>query len=349
MPALPSTDSLARPLRQGFYLVTLQDGTEMVAEYREHGKGAGKRWWQYVSETPLEEKKPSPLEAVVSFKKVSDAQVKEALKRALTWEEQVQHSYESFKNNDVMEGVLEAYPPECRKLQVGDELEVGNLRDCKVVALFEEGRVVTYSFRNIEHRYGREVDQGVALRTSYWIGIVKKREVTRENRVRESRLEGAFVTTGLSGVMRKLLGELTDSPDYQRGYVWSAEDQQRYLDSVFEGRDLGRFIFVKHPYPQAEELLDGKQRLNCLNLFFQSRISWRGLFWHELNKLERYQIENRSVQVATLSGSAFSRSDRLRVFLEVNAAGVPQSEEHLDHVRALLAEALAQEGRPVRS
>lgn len=332
-----ASSSTARPLRQGFYEVTLADGRKLIGEWREATKGGEKVWWEHLSETPTSEKKRVRLVGVVAFEKASPAAAQAALKRELTAEEKLQVSYESFKNMEALDSPSSDLPPPNRILKVGDMLEVGNLKDCKVEKLWENGRVVTFSYHALENHYGRMVDNGRQLHTFVWTDVVPALPRTPTQRVRMGRLEGAFTTTMLDSLLRLPQRGLVDNPDYQRDYVWTEEDQQRYLDSVFEGRDLGRFILVRHKYPKPEEILDGKQRLRCLTLFRQSRLAWRGVYWHELNRLERGQIENRSVQVARLESEKFSRADCLRVFLEVNAGGVPQSEEHITHVKQLLA------------
>lgn len=136
---------------------------------------------------------------------------------------------------------------------------------------------------------------------------------------------------------------LDSAPDFQRDYVWTPDDQQRYLDSLMAGRDLGRFIIVNRPYPNRDQVLDGKQRLNCLMMFLRSEISWRGLHWHEMTPGDRSRLENRVVQIAKVDEGRYSKADLLRIFLEVNAGGVPQSDEHLARVREMLAQEESQQ------
>lgn len=61
------------------------------------------------------------------------------------------------------------------------------------------------------------------------------------------------------------------NPDYQRGSVWDEEDREKLLDSIFAGREIGRFVFKQLPFIRANddgnyyEIVDGKQRmLTCL-------------------------------------------------------------------------------------
>lgn len=62
-------------------------------------------------------------------------------------------------------------------------------------------------------------------------------------------------------------------PDYQRGSVWDEEDREKLLDSIFAGREIGRFVFKQLPFIRANddgnyyEIVDGKQRMLTLLAF----------------------------------------------------------------------------------
>ena len=73
----------------------------------------------------------------------------------------------------------------------------------------------------------------------------------------------------------------------------------------------------------------------------KSELAWRGSYWHELDRVDRCAIDNRVNQVARLKEANHSRADFLRIFLEVNAGGVPQTVEHLAHVQQLPDDELA--------
>jgi hypothetical protein len=91
------------------------------------------------------------------------------------------------------------------------------------------------------------------------------------------------------------------------------------------------------------EILDGKQRIQTLKDFTQSRFPYRPenddpVYWHQLNRRDRSFFERRTIQFSELDGENLSRTDLLEIFLDVNAGGVPQSEEHLTKVRQMLKE-----------
>jgi hypothetical protein len=78
------------PKRQGFYEVTLDDGTECIAEWREQDKKDGKQWWRYVSDDPTVEKTPVLLTSVKAWRPALKEQIEQALKRELTKAERIE-------------------------------------------------------------------------------------------------------------------------------------------------------------------------------------------------------------------------------------------------------------------
>lgn len=67
------------------------------------------------------------------------------------------------------------------------------------------------------------------------------------------------------------------NPDYQRGSVWDEEDREKLLDSIFAGREIGRFVFKQLPFIRANddgnyyEIVDGKQRMLTLLAFYKMK------------------------------------------------------------------------------
>jgi hypothetical protein len=336
------------PARQGFYNVTQADGTKTIAEWREHGKNTGKRWHVYVSDDPTIEKTPVVLEVakspVVAYTPASKAEVEALLKRELTVDEQIESAYQSFlRHGDLDERYVCDIPPS-RQVRVGDPIVYGNLDECRVVAVKDDGTIVVFSHHVIERKHGVERDLGTDYRAVYWNEVLPVIQGTTAF-ARQSRLYGAYANSTLKSVISRALRSLDDSPEYQRDYVWTAKEKEMFLDSIFAGRELGRFIFIRREYPHIDQVLDGKQRINCIREFVTSRLAYRGMYWHELSHKDRQLFEGRSIQYADLPEERFSHADFMEIFLEVNIAGVPQSEEHLEHVKGLLAKERAKEAR----
>lgn len=329
----------SHPARQGFYAVKTASGDEFVAEWREHVKELGKTWYRYAADEPTQVKQPTLLmEQVVEFRAASRDEVAKLMARELTHEERIERAVQEHLRLFEIDNL--PAPPACRTLAVGDPVEVGALEDAHVAALADNGRVVVVTCAYARPRRGEPEVRGLDYRAFDWTSVVRKGERSEEVFGRRPFMDGTYLSSAVDSLLFRCLRGLEFNPDYQRGYVWSDEDKQRYLDSVFQGRELGRFLFVTHPYPRKTEVLDGKQRLSCLWDFWTSQLTYRGKYFHQLSEQDAHLFRARSVQFADLSSTRMSRADLLQIFLEVNAAGVPQTEEHLAHVRALLEQEL---------
>lgn len=328
------------PSRQNFYEVKLVNGDEIIAEWRELSKKDGKRWWQYTSEDPTIEKTPVALEGVTGFRPVSKDAVAAMLRRELTHQEKIERSLHDAGTR-YLRHASEDDPevPESRILKVGDELVYGNLDDCVVVATHVGNRLVTLTCTRELRQQGQVVSTGTDYMTVGWFSLNKKTTEQPEHLFKgDQYISVNYSNSDLTSLLHRMEpGAVTDAPDYQRGYVWTDADKEAYLEAIFEGRELGRFVFVKYGYPRVTELLDGKQRLNTIWDFYCSRIAYKGVYWHQLSRYDRHKFKSRSVQYADLNGEQYTRLQLLQTFKAINAGGVPQTKEHLAHVDELIA------------
>lgn len=313
----------------GLYMVQVKSGSDGVVEqlgnWLHLPKTRTPRWIEPTSSDPLKD--------VLAWRKTTAEEIQPY---------RIEQAYERYRGF-LLYPDYPHRPPPSRLVEVGDKLEVGNLKNPVVVAVKEDGCVVVFSFRSSSGRDSSPGEATLEYRALPWYNVLPAKAVRHDVVLSKPPVfQGSFSNSSLSGLLQQVFQGLEDAPDFQRGYVWNVEDQQRYLDTLMQGRDLGRFILVRRKYPLQTMVLDGKQRLNCLRLFFTSELDWRGVFWHELSYVDRHRAADRLVQTATIEESEYTRADLLRVFLEVNAAGVPQTPEHLAHVQALLEQEEAQ-------
>jgi hypothetical protein len=90
-------------------------------------------------------------------------------------------------------------------------------------------------------------------------------------------------------------------PSWQRGLVWNAGQQSRFILAVWSGTDLGSYITNEWcGYPDAgralaensQILLDGQQRLHSLEAYFLDRLATPDIqgqprLWSEIGRVER--------------------------------------------------------------
>lgn len=331
----------AKPARAGFYWATLEDGTEVIAEYRAiaHSKNE-KAWFRYESADPTVDKVPRALEvAVTAYRKASREAVDEALRRELTLSEQCKAAYaqwrESCRNWD---GYRQVELPERRRLRMGEKVKAGSLTDCEVVAVYEEGQAVAVQSTLVRSQTSvRKVD------VWHWTHV-ERLEPPSPSSFSSPRIRHAlsFSPADVDSVLSRVVKwNVDDNPRYQRGYVWSLADKRRLIASALARRELGKVVFVRREYPLRPQILDGKQRLNTLLEFKAGQFDFQGFYWDQLSFTDRTAIDEAPMLIADIHEEHVDEVFVLQTFLDLNAAGVPQSEEHLAAVQAQLAEALA--------
>lgn len=133
--------------------------------------------------------------------------------------------------------------------------------------------------------------------------------------------------------------DLRLDPEYQRGHVWTREQQTAYVEYQLMGGEVSRTIIFNSPdwySDKAEyiELVDGKQRLEAVRAFMRGDLP---AFGHTIDEFEdklptmEYRFR---FQICTLP----TRKEVLSLYLKINAGGTPHTQEELDRVRELLEE-----------
>jgi hypothetical protein len=274
---------------------------------------------------------------VEAYVKIDEAAVTAALKRTPTREERIAASLALYyESKDGLAPYWSGVPPS-RLLQVGQAVTVGNLREARVASVHEDGQILTIEHRTFKNQSDKEMDWGTSFGTWYWLDVlpIVATPATTLSKTPAFTSQSYFNTQLEHLIKRVYRDGVSDAPAYQREYVWTLADKELLLEALFNGRPIGRFIFVKEKYPNADILFDGKQRMNTLLELVSSKLPYKGVFWHEMAPSDRQAVLGRSVQFAELDVEQYSKADLLDIFLEVNAAGVPQTQAHLEKVRAM--------------
>lgn len=133
--------------------------------------------------------------------------------------------------------------------------------------------------------------------------------------------------------------------EYQRPYVWGEKEQQQFLNSLFNEKPIGSLSVVEESHKEDREyieVVDGRQRLTTLMMFFDSEISYNGYYWKDLDIIEKRYIRNIKFPMLYLSMKGSTKDDmvpmkvKLEYFHGVNFSGVPQSEEHRIEIEKML-------------
>lgn len=135
---------------------------------------------------------------------------------------------------------------------------------------------------------------------------------------------------------------------YQRGLVWNMEQKQLLLDSIYNGIEIGKFVFrerswdtlckemIEDGHAFSYECVDGKQRLNAILDFLQNKFKdSHGNYFNDLSgRAQRRILGYNKLAFGKLDESS-TDADVINAFLYVNFTGIPMSKEHIEHVKSI--------------
>lgn len=133
---------------------------------------------------------------------------------------------------------------------------------------------------------------------------------------------------------------------YQRDLVWTLEQKQLLIDSIYNGIEIGKFLFRYRSWKHIEDgmkndghgfswdCVDGKQRFHAILHFVQNKFpDSYGNYWNDLNENAQRKILGYNKLSYGEMGETAKDSDVIETFLTMNFTGVPQSKEHLEFVK----------------
>lgn len=134
---------------------------------------------------------------------------------------------------------------------------------------------------------------------------------------------------------------------YQRDLVWTLEQKQLLIDSIYNGIEIGKFLFRYNAWSRMEkekeetgeehswDCVDGKQRLLSILEFLQNKYpDSLGNYWDDLSDIAKRRFLNyHNLSYGELSESA-TDEDVIENFLTLNFTGTPMSKEHIEYVKS---------------
>lgn len=136
-------------------------------------------------------------------------------------------------------------------------------------------------------------------------------------------------------------------PDFQRGHVWTTEQQAAYIEFCLKGGKSGRNILFNNPnwtYIKNDSyndfvLVDGLQRITAVTKFMNNKLAVFGG-----NLLQDFTGTIGDIKRQILRGQMFkvyindlqSKKEVLQWYLDLNSGGVVHSQEELNRVRKLI-------------
>lgn len=162
--------------------------------------------------------------------------------------------------------------------------------------------------------------------------------------------EWTYFQKALSDLARDY-GGLEMSPDFQRGHVWTPQQQQHFVENVLRGviPSSGFLVQFNCPnwdgdnyegdLPKGVQCIDGLQRITAVFEFLAGKVRPFGLTVDDLAG-SAFSIKSRYRFRLAMHNFGF-RADLLQHYLDLNAGGTPHSTEEIERVRKLRETALA--------
>ena len=129
------------------------------------------------------------------------------------------------------------------------------------------------------------------------------------------------------------------NPDFQRGHVWTEEQQIAWLEYHLRGGKSGNTIYLNNPFwhnvlpPKQTDYtdyvcVDGLQRITAAQKFIHNEIKVFGSYYDEFEDKIRVLPQTMILNVNDLK----SEKEVLQWYVDMNAGGTPHSSEEIDRV-----------------
>lgn len=135
---------------------------------------------------------------------------------------------------------------------------------------------------------------------------------------------------------------LNTHPDFQRGHVWTVQQQIKYIEFLLSGGTSGSCLYFNHPgwmnsYEGDFVLVDGLQRITAITSFLDNKLPVFGTYRDEY--IDKIGPTYPSLQIYI--NNLKEKSQVLKWYIEMNSGGVVHSDEEIDRVKKLLEKELA--------
>lgn len=131
------------------------------------------------------------------------------------------------------------------------------------------------------------------------------------------------------------------NPDFQRGHIWTEEQQSKYIEFILRGGKSGRdFYFNWNHYTNEYVCVDGLQRTIAFKKFVDNELKVFNQYFNEFN-FGKYVANYNPLpefKIKVFINDLSSNKEILQWYIDMNAGGTPHSQEEIDRVKKMLAE-----------
>lgn len=127
------------------------------------------------------------------------------------------------------------------------------------------------------------------------------------------------------------------NPDFQRGHVWTSDQQRRFVEFVLRGGKSGLDLYFNHPgwmrdWKGEFVCVDGLQRITAFLDFFDNKVPIYGGHYYQDFEDKLPWTMTMKVNINNLQ----TKREVLEWYLELNSGGTPHSDDELGKVRSIL-------------
>lgn len=132
------------------------------------------------------------------------------------------------------------------------------------------------------------------------------------------------------------------NPDFQRGHVWTEEQQIAWIEFFLKGGKTGRTVYLNNPswHRSVKDgkyneyvCVDGLQRITAIRRFVNNEIKVFGSYYKEFTDNMRF---NQTIKVNI--NDLKTKKEVLQWYIDMNNGGTPHTKEEIDRVRELMSQ-----------
>lgn len=131
------------------------------------------------------------------------------------------------------------------------------------------------------------------------------------------------------------------NPDFQRGHVWTEEQQTTYIEYLLKGGKSARTIYFNMPSWRGKQTtdyndfvcVDGLQRLTAVIKFMNNELKVFGNYYNEFEDELPFNID-----LLFNVNNLKTKKEVLQWYIEFNSGGTPHSNEEIERVKNMLKE-----------
>ena len=142
-------------------------------------------------------------------------------------------------------------------------------------------------------------------------------------------------------------GGLELNPDFQRGHVWTEDQQKHYIENILKGvvTTSGFLIQFNCPnwndenyigdLPKGFQCIDGLQRITAVRSFMKGETKPFGLSLKDL-EISRFSTKGSAYRLRVAIFDFKYKKELIKHYLDLNTGGTPHSEQEITRVKQML-------------